>query len=362
MGWINGLWLVAGLGLGWVGGLLLRPASFQTGLSNQKEADQRREDVPLASASSSPDPAQEDLAALAERLHRTQLAYHMAMEMSQFKGGFLARISHELRAPLNGLIGLHQLILADLCDSADEERQFVGQAHTAALKFVKLIDEILSVSRIESGRDRLDVKPLNLSEILEEVHRLTHLQAANRNLKLQILPPESAVYVLADARWLRQVLVNLVDTSIGLMADVGEGCVRLSVKAVPAVGQAEILIEDQRPVGGWAEPLALMQDREGATCQDETKASLLAIAAQATEQLPESINHLSPGLTLAINQTILEFMHGRLEVLAVPGADKTSLPTAASQSDNDAGDVTQLQCSLPLAPIAIALPESVAEQ
>ena len=360
MGWINLLWLTIGLGLGWVGCSLLRPTTSPTDSSTLKDAGQRQSDFLLSSTSAPSEPNPEDLAALAERLHRTQLAYHMATEMSQFKGGFLARISHELRAPLNGLIGLHQLILADLCDNADEERQFVGQAHTAALKLVKLIDEILDVSRIESGRDRLEIKPLNLAEILEAVHRLTHLQAANRNLKLQILPPESAVYVLADARWLRQVLVNLVDTSIALMADVGEGYVRLSVKVVPAVGQAKILIEDQRPAGGWAEPLALMQDRGGAKNQDETKASLLAIAAQATEQLPERVNHLSPGLTLALNQTILECMQGRLDVLVVPTVEDSS-PSAVSQSVDGAAEFTQLQCSLPLALTAIASPESATE-
>jgi signal transduction histidine kinase len=82
----------------------------------------------------------------------------MAKEMSQFKAGFLARTSHELRSPLSSLIGLHQLILADLCDSPEEAREFVAQANASALKMVKLLDEVIAVSKTEHGTNRLELR------------------------------------------------------------------------------------------------------------------------------------------------------------------------------------------------------------
>src|ERR671932_28169 len=82
---------------------------------------------------------QGDLQPLKEELKQTKLAYEMAKEMSQFKAGFLARTSHELRSPLSTMFGTLQLILSDLCDDPAEEREFVEQAHVAALKLVKLI-------------------------------------------------------------------------------------------------------------------------------------------------------------------------------------------------------------------------------
>ena len=85
-----------------------------------------------------------------------ELAYHLAREMSQFKAGFLARTTHVLRSPLNGLIGLHQLILSDLCENPEEEREFIGQAHERALKLLNLIDEILHIARAEHGNSKLD--------------------------------------------------------------------------------------------------------------------------------------------------------------------------------------------------------------
>ena len=93
---------------------------------------------------------------LLQELQQTQLAYYKAQEMSQFKAGFLTRISHELRSPLSSIMGLHQLILADLCENPEEEREFIGQAHEKSFKLLKLLDEILNISKIESGRNKLD--------------------------------------------------------------------------------------------------------------------------------------------------------------------------------------------------------------
>jgi signal transduction histidine kinase len=73
-------------------------------------------------------------------LQSLQVAYQLATEISQLKGGFLARISHELRSPLNGLIGMQQLILEDLCDNPEEERAFIAQANQSALKMIKVLD------------------------------------------------------------------------------------------------------------------------------------------------------------------------------------------------------------------------------
>ena len=64
---------------------------------------------------------------LKEELKQAQLAYQMAAQMSQFKAGFLARTSHELRSPLSSMIGLHQLILSDLCESPEEQKEFIKE-------------------------------------------------------------------------------------------------------------------------------------------------------------------------------------------------------------------------------------------
>ncbi|MFB2836648.1 sensor histidine kinase [Floridanema evergladense] len=261
-----------------------------------------------------PQDSQPDVSALSEQLKLTNAAYHLAAEMSQFKAGFLARISHELRSPLNSLIGLHQLIISDLCESPEEEREFVEQAHASALKLVGLIDEILNVSRTEYGTNRLDTQPLQLAEILSQVYDLTHLQAANRNHRLTIETPASDIFVLADPRWLRQVLLNLVDTPLKYPEPIN---VRVSVHLDLAVDYVNIWVEDERPAEALSEPIDLLKT----TFEDK-------------EPLPINEDFtLSPGLSLMMSQTILELMKGHLEVIAVPSAD---------------AKFTKIQCSIPL--------------
>ena len=151
---------------------------------------------------------------LKEELKQAQLAYQMAAQMSQFKAGFLARTSHELRSPLSSMIGLHQLILSDLCESPEEQKEFIAQAYHSALKLMKLIDEIVAVSKTEYGTNSLHLELLSLDSIFAEIDRLTHLQAANRNLKLRIEQPDPQLCVFADRNRLIQLIFNLIDSGI----------------------------------------------------------------------------------------------------------------------------------------------------
>ncbi|WP_082690015.1 sensor histidine kinase [Leptolyngbya sp. NIES-2104] len=151
--------LIAGLSIGFVGGWFL----------NRKK----------------PDPSLE-------------LAYRSLLEQAQFKAGFLARTSHELRSPLNGMIGAHQLILADLCESPEEEREFIEQANQSALKMVKLLDEVINVSKAQYGTGKLDVKAVSVSDVFDNVFSMTHLLAENRNLPFQIVLPEPDLEVICD--------------------------------------------------------------------------------------------------------------------------------------------------------------------
>ncbi|WP_228061871.1 sensor histidine kinase [[Phormidium] sp. LEGE 05292] len=263
-----------------------------------------------------PQKSKPSIAAISEELKLTRAAYHLAAEMSQFKAGFLARISHELRSPLNSLIGLHQLIISDLCESPEEEREFIEQAHASALKLVGLIDEVLNVSRTEYGTNRLDIQPLQLAEVLSQVYDLTHLQAANRNHRLTIETPSPDIFVLADPRWLRQVLLNLVDTPLKYMEPIN---VQVSVHLDPATEYVNIWVEDERPAEALTEPI-----------------DLLKTISEDKEPLPVNEDFtLSPGLSLMMSQTILELMKGRLEVIAVP-------------SDEENSKFTNIQCSIPL--------------
>ncbi|MBD2504372.1 sensor histidine kinase [Anabaena azotica] len=298
MDWSNWLYLGAGLLLGMgVRGLLGRSVNS----SSQQSAVTPGE--------------REHKSQLLQQLQQTQLAYEMAREMSQFKGGFLARTTHELRSPLNGLIGLHQLILSDLCEDPAEEREFIAQAHERALKLLHLMDEILNVAKTEHGNNRLDIQPKSLAETLQEIHNLTYMLAVDRNLKLQILPPDPEIYVLADPRWLRQVLLNLVDTAISQMK---EGSISISAKLAPTSKDIYICLDLPNHALVKSEAIDLLTITDESPLAEKQKSGL------------------SPAMKVLLSQKLLAAMGGKLEILPFPETDVQE-------------KMTRLRLSIPLA-------------
>lgn len=302
MGWSDLVFLGVGLGLGLGSNWLFR-----------RRPSSAKPELPLNSEPQNGN--SQEVQTLSKQLKQTQLAYQMAAEMSQFKAGFLARTSHELRSPLNSMIGTLQLITSELCDSPEEEREFVEQAHASALKMVGLIDEIIFVAKAEHGSETMELLPLQLAKVFEEVEDLTHLQAMNRGIRLEILPPDPNIYIVADWRRFRQVLVNLVDTAIAQME---EGNISVSAHPSPETGYVHIWVDDQRSVSAWSESWDLLKhDLEAPVRVNDN-------------------SQVSPGMRLLMNQTLLGLMNGRLEVLAMP-------------SESEESNFTRTQCSIPMA-------------
>lgn len=298
MNWSNWIYLGAGIALG----VIFRQLFVR---------------APNVSSSSSPVAPldQQDMPPISQQLQQTQLAYQMAREMSQFKAGFLARTTHELRSPLSGLIGLHQLILSDLCEDAAEEREFIAQAYERTLKLLKLIDEILSVARTEHGTNKLDIQPRPLAQVLEDVHKLTYMLAANRNFPLELLPADPEIYVLTDYLWLRQILISLIDTAITQMQ---EGSICISSNTVPTSNFVNIWLDVPTHAIPWSEAIDLMKSEDQPTQIDQENAAL------------------SPGMRLLINQTLVEVMGGKLEIL----------PSTIAKEPHQ--EISRLQISIPL--------------
>ena len=270
---------------------------------------------------------------LREKLKQTELACRLAAEMSLFKSGFLARTSHELRSPLSSLIGLHQLIISDLCENPEEEREFIIEANNAALKLVKLLDEVVAIAKVDHGTAHLEMYPISLSNLFQEVYDLTHLQAENRSLRFQLSPPPEDVFVMAEPKRLRQVLVNLIDRAITKMQ---LGKIHLSV--APRENVVENAAEDATPVIIWIDADSDPQDWvEPIDLLTSPIESSLDSAKNSPPQLPpKSPDKLSSGLNFLLDQTLLEAMAGKLELVA--GTSPESI---------------RLQCSIPAAsPIA----------
>lgn len=328
------IFLILGVGLGVVGSRATQsfkkpvdstpwvPQAANSGnLQPSQEEQQPLQQEPNPPLKEEPQSVSGKLQPLEEELKQTQLAYEMAKEMSQFKGGFLARTAHELRSPLSSLIGMHQLILGDLCDSPEEAREFVAHANNSALKMVKLLDEVIDIAKTEHGTNRLELRSFPLTPIFEDVYRLTHMQAGNNNLQFELVPPDPEIYVLADSRRFRQVLMGIVDAAIAQLSERKEGSIK--VWATPSEESQEVCIwiDVQCPMSVWSETV-----------------DLLSQTPEVKEQHSET-GKASPGLTLLMVQTLVEVMQGRLEMLPISNEEST-----ASSTEN----LTRLRCSMPL--------------
>ncbi|HEY9838234.1 MAG TPA: HAMP domain-containing sensor histidine kinase [Vampirovibrionales bacterium] len=318
MDWIYWIYAIGAVGFGFGSGWLMRS---------------RYRPNPSTPFSSSQDKKLGD-SNLSTRLKETQLDYLLTRQMCQFKAGFLSRISHELRSPLNSLIGVHQLILSDLCDNPAEEREFLVQANNSVHKMIQMLDRIIEVSRIEEGRNPLKLEILHLADVFEEVHYLTELQAANRNISLHISQPDPKICIRADQRCLTQLLVTFIDLAIN---PVGNGRIGISAKVSSGSGSSQS-IQSTNPGGNVIISIDLPLPPH---CFSEPL-DFLQLQKNRKERTPETEVDLSPGTILMMNQSILELMGGHLERVEAP-------PVSEELRGGEGSEITRLQCSLPRA-------------
>ena len=148
-----------------------------------------------------------------ERTQELQSVVLRAEEANQAKSRFLAHMSHEIRTPLNGVLGMSEALLHS--DIPRHSRDSVELIKSSGLSLLSILNDVLDVSKIESGKLALEAKPFRMGQLLAEIIGVLKFESEMRGVSLQ-LEMESPIpeWVLGDRLRVRQILMNLISNAL----------------------------------------------------------------------------------------------------------------------------------------------------
>jgi len=142
-----------------------------------------------------------------------EVAWKEAQTANKLKNEFLATTSHELRTPLNGIIGCLRLVKDGFCDDREEELDFLERADEAAIHLLNIINDILDLAKLESGKLSVELERIDLRQLLDEVIHLQAVSIQSKGIEFNTKDLHEKLPVLADPAKLKQVLINVIGNS-----------------------------------------------------------------------------------------------------------------------------------------------------
>jgi PAS domain S-box-containing protein len=138
------------------------------------------------------------------------------------KSKFLSSMSHELRTPLNAVLGFAQLMTSDTPPPSDTQKVSIDQILQAGWYLLRLINEILDLAMIESGKVTMSQEAMSLSAVLQDCQGMIEPQAQKRGIEMRFPPLDEPFYVHADCTRVKQVVINLLSNAIKYNRDGGK--------------------------------------------------------------------------------------------------------------------------------------------
>lgn len=174
-----------------------------------------------------------------------EVAWEEAKAANESKSNFLATTSHELRNPLNAIINCIRLVRDDCCDDKQEEAEFLERAEEAGIHLLGIINDLLDIAKIESGKLSLVMEELDLEQVLQEVISLQKLAIQQKNLQLIAIKRSEPTIVKSDRAKLKQVLINVIGNAVKFTET---GSIRIKTQIEPSTAtnnlRVAIVVED----------------------------------------------------------------------------------------------------------------------
>ena len=228
-----------------------------------------------------------------------------AENASKAKTAFLSSMSHEIRTPMNAIIGLDTIALNDP-DTPEKTRVHLEKIGAAAEHLLSLINDILDMTRIESGRLTLRNEEFSFAKLLEAVNTMFSSQCAEKGLDYQCnISGETADYYIGDNMKLRQVLINILGNA---------------VKFTPAGGKVSLQVEQTAQFDGKSVLQFTISDT-GIGMSEDYLPHIFDVFSQ--ENSSTTNQYGSSGLGMAITKNLVEMMNGEIQVSSVKGEGTT---------------------------------------
>ncbi|MEW6266318.1 MAG: cache domain-containing protein [Thermodesulfobacteriota bacterium] len=240
-----------------------------------------------------------------------EAARQSAEKANRAKSVFLANMSHELRTPLNAVLGFSQLMKNDP-DVSAVQRENLGIITRSGEHLLNLINNVLDISKIESGRVELEESPLDLDQVIQEIVSLMYVRAREKGLDFTLERPRNLPrHVAVDGGKLRQVLINLIGNAIKYTK---QGGVTLKIE------YRRLNIENRRkeavPRQSSIVNLQFSIMDTGPGIPEEDRQRIFSPFVQLGERPP---TEAGTGLGLVISKQYVELMGGAIGVDSVSG-------------------------------------------
>ena len=244
---------------------------------------------------------------------KAERAKRLAEAATKAKSDFLANMSHEIRTPMNAIMGYTDLAL--VTSLTQQQANYIETIKNSSTHLLRLINDVLDISKIESGKIELQNIPFSLSELLDDLKQLFQLSAKESGLKLVFTEYPDETQFEGDPVRLGQVLINLINNAIKF-TDAGTILIHVSCENI--VGLRAQLNFSVKDTGIGIETT-----------------SLDSIFESFTQEGPTEKQEAGTGLGLAISKQLVDMMNGEIKVESTLGQGSTfsfSIPIGITES------------------------------
>lgn len=168
-----------------------------------------------------------------------ELQTDFLMKSAETKNNFLAKMSHDIRTPLNGIIGMNYIASTKLPPECSEVKDYLKKVDVSAQYLLGILNDILDMSKIESGNVELAATPFSLSELRDNLEAIVTTQIGEKNISFNIVSPKDIdKEYIGDELRIKQILMNLLSNAIKFTK---QGSVTLEIKITPLDGNKDMV-------------------------------------------------------------------------------------------------------------------------